>query len=291
MGRVAHATTADLDDAMDTALRGLETWSAMTTWDRGAIMKKSADILRSRARDLGTAMTREQGKPLAQATAEVERSADFMEWGGEQARRITTQVLTGREPGNRIAIETHPIGVVAAFTPWNFPMALAAKKFAGALGAGCAIPPANARRVEAISELVEDARGRGADILTGGERIGNTGTFYKPTVLTNVPADAKILHEEPFGPVAPILRFGDEAEMLDRANGLPFGLSGYLFTDDPVRQRRLSDALKVGTLGVNDVQTHLPEVPLGGWKESGYGTEGGQQILQPYQKTKFVSYR
>lgn len=443
IGRVAHATTGDLDLAMDTALRGLEEWSAVTPWERGAILQASARILRERKSTLGLEMTREQGKPLREAMAEVDRSADFMEWGGEQARRIVGDALVGRDRENRIVIEKHPIGVVAAFTPWNFPMALAAKKFAGALGAGCSIickpseetpasviglvralldagvPPSavgvvfgvpsevssymiearqidkitftgsipvgkllaaaagrvmkpvtmelgghapvivcndvdvdavadfltlkkfanagqiclsptrffveskvhdrfvarlvanagklrvgpgtdedtqmgplvSARRVEAISDLVEDARARGADIPVGGQRIGNIGNFYAPTVLTNVPDDARILHEEPFGPVAPVIHFDDEADMLGRANGLPFGLSAYLFTNDAARQRRLSTALKVGTVGINDVPTHLPEVPLGGWKESGYGTEGGQQILAPYQKTKYVSHR
>ncbi|MER8550742.1 NAD-dependent succinate-semialdehyde dehydrogenase [Mesorhizobium sp. M0976] len=443
IGAVAHASTADLDLALSTAVRGLSEWSAKTPWERGAILKKSADLLRARKDELGLAMTQEQGKPLREAMAEVDRSADFMEWAGEQARRVIAEGLIGRDPSNRITIERHPIGVVAAFTPWNFPMALAAKKFAGALGAGCAIlckpseetpasvlglvralldagvtpaavgvvfgvpsevssylipapeiakitftgsipvgkllaaaagkamkpvtmelgghapvivckdtdpealadylvpkkffnagqicicptrffvesevhdrfvdrfventkklrvgdgtlddtqmgPLASPKRREAISDLVEDARARGAAILTGGERIGNIGNFYAPTVLKDVPADARILREEPFGPLAPIIRFDDEAEMLRQANGLEYGLSGYLFTNDAKRQRRLSDSLQVGTIGINDIPTHIPEVPLGGWKESGYGTEGGQTILEPYQKTKFVSQR
>ena len=443
IGRVAHATRADLDLAMDTAVRGLAEWSTVTPWERGRILRVAGDILRARRREIGRALTREQGKPIRDAVAEVDRTADFLEWGGEQARRITAQALLGREADNRIVIEHHPIGVVAAFTPWNFPMALAAKKFAGALGAGCSIvckpseetpgpvlelaralieagvpsaavgvvfgvpadvssymiparqiakitftgsipvgkllaaeagramkpvtmelgghapvivcedvdpeavadfvapkkfansgqiclsptrffvhrsvhdrfvarfadiasrirvgpgtdddtqmgPLANLRRLEAVSDLVEDARRGGAIVRSGGERVGNAGYFYAPTVLTDVPEHARVLHEEPFGPLAPVLVFDDEAEMLERANGLDFGLSGYLFTADPARQRRLSDALQVGTVGVNDVPTHLPEVPLGGWKESGYGTEGGQQILAPYQKTKFVSHR
>ncbi|PWE53362.1 NAD-dependent succinate-semialdehyde dehydrogenase [Metarhizobium album] len=442
-GRVTHAGKQDLDDAMNIAVRGLAEWSAVPTWERGTILHRSAAILRERKETLGLAMTREQGKPLREAIAEVDRSADFMEWGAEQARRITGDVLTGRDLANRIVIETHPIGVVAAFTPWNFPMALAAKKFAGALGAGCSIickpsqetpgsvlglvqalldagvhpaavgvvfgapadvsshminasqiskitftgsipvgkmlaaeagkvmkpvtmelgghapvivckdmdpeatadflvtkkftnagqiclsptrffvesevhdrfverfvaraakirvgagtaeesqmgPLASVRRVQAISDLVEDARAKGATIATGGQHMGNSGYFYAPTVLTDIPPEARILHEEPFGPVAAILRFDDEAEMVHQANSLEFGLSAYLFTNDAARQRRLADAMKVGTVGVNDVPTHLPEVPLGGWKESGYGTEGGQQILTPYQKTKFVSYR
>lgn len=443
IGSVAHASRADLDRALETSVRGLKEWSRRTPWDRGAILKKAADLLRERKNELGYAMTLEQGKPLREAIAEVDRSADFLEWGGEQARRITADGLMGRDPDNRITIERHPIGVVAAFTPWNFPMALAAKKFGGALGAGCSIickpsedtpasvlglakalldagvppaaiavvygvpaevssylipapqvakitftgsipvgkmlaaaagremkpvtmelgghapvivcndndpikladylvpkkffnagqicisptrffvedevydrfvdrfvettamisvgdgtlqesqmgPLANGRRLDAISDLVEDARRKGATVRTGGGRIGNIGYFYAPTVLTDVPADAKVLNEEPFGPVVPIIRFKDEDDMLRQANGLEYGLSGYLFTNDAKRQRRLSDALHVGTVGVNDIPTHIAEVPLGGWKSSGYGTEGGQTILEPYQKTKFVSAR
>ena len=111
-------------------------------------------------------------------------------------------------------------------------------------------PLANERRVQAVSELVEDARARGAMVAAGGGRIGNHGFFYAPTVLTDVPEDAEILSSEPFGPVAPILPFADEAAMLDRANGLEFGLSAYVFTNDAARQRRLKDALQFGSVGI-----------------------------------------
>lgn len=441
IGRVAHASTGDLDEALAAAARGLREWSAVSPWQRGAILKSAADRLRADVDTAARTLTREQGKPLAEARVEVIRSAEFLEWGGEQARRIAGRTLRGRDADNRIEIETHPIGVVAAFTPWNFPMALAAKKFAGALGAGCSIickpseetpgsvltmakalleagvppaaiavvfgrpdevsnhlipapvvakitftgsipigkllaaaagavmkpvtmelgghaptivcadvdpekaadvlarakfanagqiclsptrffveesvrdrftarlaeharawrvgdgtmpetqmgPLANARRVQAIEHLVENARGCGATVAAGGSRIGNRGFFYAPTVLTDVPDNAEILHSEPFGPVAPILPFTDEEAMLEQANGLEFGLSAYVFTNDAGRQRRLKDGLCFGTIGINQFATHLPEVPLGGWKESGYGTEGGIEILAPYQKTKFVS--
>lgn len=443
IGRVAYASTADLDEALAVASRGLREWGAVPPWQRGAILKGAADRLRADLDPLARAMTLEQGKPLAEARAEITRSAEFLEWGGEQARRITGQTLQGRDPENSIAVETHPIGVVAAFTPWNFPMALAAKKFAGALGAGCSIickpseetpgsvlglakallnagvppaaiavvfgrpedvsgylvparavakitftgsiavgkllaaaagkvmkpvtmelgghaptivcgdvdpekaadflarakfanagqiclsptrffvegnvlerftsrmvehakawrvgdgmdpqtqmgPLANERRLHAVSNLVEDARRRGATVAAGGERIGNAGFFYAPTILTDLSGDAEILRDEPFGPVAPILPFTDEEAMLEQANSLEFGLSAYVFTNDAARQRRLKDTLQFGSIGLNDVVTHPPEVPLGGWKESGYGTEGGTGILQPYQKTKFVSAR
>jgi succinate-semialdehyde dehydrogenase/glutarate-semialdehyde dehydrogenase len=443
IGKVVRASLADIDEAIASAKRGLGQWSAIAPWERGAILKRAAENLRANGEEAARAITSEQGKPLVESKEEVGRSADFLEWAGEQARRVEGRTLHGRDPGNRIEIETHPIGVVAAFSPWNFPMALAAKKFAGALGAGCSIickpaqetpgsvlalakalldagvtpsaiavvpgdagtvssrliesphiakvtftgsipigkllaaaagkamkpvtmelgghaptivcgdvdpekvadllakakfknagqiclspsrffveqklvkkftarlaeharswrvgdgldpqtqmgPLTNERRLQAVSRLVNDARDRGAKILAGGERIGKVGYFYAPTVMTDVPDDAQILHEEPFGPIVPILPFQDEDEMLARANGLEFGLSSYIFTNDSVRQRRILDALQYGIVGVNDVVTHHAEVPLGGWKESGIGTEGGIEILAPYQKTRFVSLR
>jgi len=443
IGRVACVSAADLDEALAVAARGFREWNAVPPWQRGAILKRAADVLRADIDNVARTMTCEQGKPLAEAREEIERSADFLEWGGEQARRISGRIMRGRDSGNRIEIEVHPVGVVAAFTPWNFPMALAAKKFAGALGAGCAIickpsqetpgsvlaigkalleagatpsalavilgsaslvsnhlinspivakvtftgsipigkklaaaaaqamkpvtmelgghaptiicgdvdpektadilargkfrnagqiclspsrffveanivdrfaarmaehakawrvgdgmdpntqmgPLANARRLDAVSELVEDARSRGATVLAGGRRIGTRGYFYAPTVLTDVPDDASILREEPFGPVVPILPFTSENSMLERANSLEFGLASYVFSNDPSRQRKILDALQFGITGINDVVTHPPEVPLGGWKESGIGTEGGIEILEPYQKSRYVSFR
>jgi succinate-semialdehyde dehydrogenase/glutarate-semialdehyde dehydrogenase len=443
IGKTARATAEDLDEVLAVAERGLAQWQAVIPWERGRIMIDAANRLRNDIEPIARILTLEQGKTLLEAKGEIERSADFLEWGGEEARRITGRILQGRDNGNRVEIETSAIGVVAAFTPWNFPMAQAAKKFAGALGAGCSIickpsqeapgsviamakalldagvPPAaiaivfgnsnmisshliaspiiakvsftgsipigkllataagkamkpvtmelgghaptiicgdvnpeetadflakakfknagqiclspsrfyveesiyerfvarmtehakawrvgdgldpntqmgpivSERRLNAIINLVEDARSKGATILTGGQRIGTKGYFFPPTVITNLPADALVLHEEPFGPIVPIIPFTSETEVLELANGLEFGLSAYVFTNDTVRQRRIANALQYGAIGLNDVVTHHPEVPLGGWKESGIGTEGGLEILRPYQKTKFVSIR
>lgn len=441
IGRVAYGSPSDIENAIETARRGFQSWQTVSPWERGRILKDAAGIIRRDTDRIARVLTLEQGKILAQARDEVHRAADFIEWGGEQARRIAGRNVPGRQPGQRIEVQPHPIGVVAALTPWNFPMALAAKKFAGALAAGCAIickpsqetpgcvlamgealleagvhpealavvfgdanqvsnqliespvirkvtftgsipigkrlaaaaglqmkpvtmelgghapvvvcrdmdpeataellarakftnagqiclcpsrffveesiaerftarfaevaaglkvgdgmdpstevgPLANDRRVEAIARLVEDARERGSRIVAGGSRVGNRGYFYAPTVLADVPDDAAILHEEPFGPVAPILQFRDEEAMLQAANGLEFGLSAYVFTHDGVRQRRLVDALHYGAVSVNGSLTHLPEAPLGGWKDSGIGTEGGIEILEPYTITKHVN--
>lgn len=441
IGKVAYGSPTDIEAALETARRGLQSWQAVPAWERGRILKEAAGIIRRDIDRIAEMLTLEQGKILAQARDEVHRAADFIEWGGEQARRIAGRIVPGRQVGQRIEVQPHPIGVVAALTPWNFPMALAAKKFAGALAAGCAIickpsqetpgcvlalgeallqagvhpaalavvfgdanqvstqliespviskitftgsipigkrlaaaaglhmkpvtmelgghapvvvcsdvdpeataellvrakftnagqiclcpsrffveesiaerfasrfaevaanlktgdgmdpatevgPLANERRVQAIARLVDDARDRGARVLAGGNRVGNHGYFYAPTVLTNVSDEAALLHEEPFGPVAPILPFRDEEAMLHAANGLEFGLSAYVFTQDGKRQRRLVDALQFGAVSVNGSLTHLPEAPLGGWKDSGIGTEGGIEILEPYTISKHVN--
>lgn len=443
IGQVAYASREDLAQAVAVSASGFLQWAAVAPWERGRILKRAADILRADMEAAALTITREQGKPLVQARLEVARSADFLEWGGEEARRISDRVLAGRGPGSRVEIQTHPIGVVASFTPWNFPMALAAKKFAGALGAGCSVvckpsqetpgsvlvlartlleagvapaavtvvfgepqqvsdyliaapevaklsftgsipigkrlaaaagarvktvsmelgghapvivcddvdpewaadmlvqakfhnagqfclspsrfyvespiverfterfvartralkvgpgadptsemgPLANARRLSAMIAMIEDARSRGAQVLTGGERLAGGGFFYAPTVLANVPEDAAILNEEPFGPAAPILPFTDEARMLRLANRPEFGLAAYVVTHDLNRQRRLIDALEYGVVGVNGPIVHHPEAALGGWKESGIDTEGGPEILRPYQRSKHLSLR
>ena len=441
-GQVARASVEDIDNAIGIAERGLSEWAAVLPWERGRILIRAASILRERIDGAARTITLEQGKPFAEARAEVERSADFLEWGGEQARRLTGRIVAGRTAGARIEIEHHPIGVVAAFSPWNFPMALAAKKFAGALGAGCAIiakgaeetpgsilaiaqalldagvtpaavavlsgdaemissrllaspvvrklsftgsipvgkllaetagrymkpvtmelgghapvivcadvdpraaadimvaakfanagqiclsptrffveapiakaftdrfveraaqlrlgdgmapetqmgPLANKRRVDAIQRLVDDASARGAKIITADQAPNNGGYFYSPTVLCGVAGDAAVLHEEPFGPVAPILPFSDEGQMLKEANGLEFGLASYIMTNDETRRRRLTDALAYGAVSVNGSLTHLPETPLGGWGDSGIGVEGGPEILAPYLRQKHIAF-
>lgn len=443
IGRAARASAVDVDEALEVALHGQREWSAMPPWRRGEILKKGADRLRANVESIAKTMTLEQGKPIHESREEIQRSADFIEWAGEEARRIAGRIIQGRDMENRLEIEVHPVGPVAAFTPWNFPMALAAKKFAGALGAGCSIickpasetpgsvlaiaralldagvtpeaisvlcgdaaqissrliespviakvtftgsipigkriaeqagrfmkpttmelgghapaiicgdvdpiwaadylaaakfknagqiclspsrffveksiasaftarlverartwrvgsgfntdtqmgPLINERRLAAISALAEDARARGATVAAGGKRIGTTGYYYAPTVLTDVPPDATILHDEPFGPIVPVLPFDDEELMLHQANALPFGLASYVFTCDEKRMRRIIGALQYGCVGVNDMLTHPADVPLGGWKESGIGTEGGIEILEPYQKTRFISMR
>ncbi len=150
-----HASAADIDAAVASAEVGLRQWKQVPQWERGAILIRAAGLLRERRQAIAEILTQEQGKPIAEAIGEVERAADFIEWGGEQARRIAGRLIDGRDAGNRIEIRKEPVGVVAAFAPWNFPVVLTAKKLAGLLAAGCScvVKPAEETPGSAI-ELV-----------------------------------------------------------------------------------------------------------------------------------------
>jgi succinate-semialdehyde dehydrogenase/glutarate-semialdehyde dehydrogenase len=151
-------------------------------------------------------------------------------------------------------------------------------------------PLANPRRVIAMEGFIADARDRGAKVATGGKRIGNQGNFFEPTVLTDVPESARIMNEEPFGPVAVMLRFRDVDDVLARANKLPFGLASYAFTRNANTVTKVADALESGMVTVNHFGIALPETPFGGIKDSGFGHEGGSEGLQVYMQAKFVSH-
>jgi succinate-semialdehyde dehydrogenase/glutarate-semialdehyde dehydrogenase len=136
--------------------------------------------------------------------------------------------------------------------------------------------------------FVADARKRGARIETGGGRHGNQGFFFAPTVVTDIPDDARLMTEEPFGPVAPITPFKSFDEVVERANALPFGLAAYTFTQSTKTANLISDALEAGMIGVNSLAISTPETPFGGVKESGYGHEGGLEGLEAYTNKKLV---
>jgi succinate-semialdehyde dehydrogenase/glutarate-semialdehyde dehydrogenase len=150
-------------------------------------------------------------------------------------------------------------------------------------------PLANPRRLDAMESFVNDAKDRGGKVVTGGSRHGNQGFFYQPTVITDVPDDSKIMTEEPFGPVAPIVPFKTFDEVVERANSLQFGLAAYAFTTSDKNASAISDALQSGMVGINSVAISTPETPFGGIKESGYGSEGGIEGLQAYMNIKFIS--
>ncbi len=437
---LCHAGPVDLDRALASAARGLEEWSAKSAWERGTIMRRGADLIRSRARDLAHQLTVEQGKPIAEAMGEIDRAADFLEWGAEEGRRIAARTIPNRDGSQFMTVERLPIGVVAALTPWNFPVVLAAKKLGAALGAGCSVvlkpseetpgavcqmieamveaglpgdvvnvvfgvpddisrhliahptitkvtftgsvpvgkllaaragevmkpvtmelgghspvivcgdvniddtvahavnhkfhnsgqvciaptryivqrdiyepflekfaaraseitvgdgldpqtqmgPLANDRRVAAIQRMVSGAVDAGARLVTGGSRIGNQGYFFAPTVLGDVPLDSEIMTTEPFGPVALMVPYEAQADALEIANGVDYGLAGYVYTDDVTARQTIASGIKTGVVGVANGVSHFPEIPLGGWGDSGYGVEGGIEALDPYLKNKLV---
>src|SRR5580693_2870616 len=175
----------------------------------------------------------------------------------------------------------------AAFTE-----AMAAFKVGNGLEPGVQMGPmVNHRRLASVKKLIEDAVSRGANVTTGGQPIEGKGFFFEPTVLTDVPADAAILHEEPFGPVAPVAAFDDLDDALELANSLPFGLAAYAYTDSAATAEKLIAGYEAGILSINHCGGSLPQAPSGGFKESGYGREGGPEGLEGYLVTKRVSHK
>ena len=150
-------------------------------------------------------------------------------------------------------------------------------------------PLVNARRVEAMERFVADAQARGGEVRTGGQRLGNAGFFFEPTVITDVPDDALLMTEEPFGPVAPVVRFSDFDEVIARANSLPFGLAAYAFARSNATVMAVGEALKAGMVGVNTLAISTPETPFGGVRDSGHGQEGGIEGLQAYLDVKLIA--
>jgi len=441
LAALPHASSADLDAALGAAAKGFTLWKATSAYDRSKIMRKAADLLRERHDHVAKVMVLEQGKVYAEARAEVLVSADIIDWYAEEGRRAYGRIVPGRQKGVRQLVLREPVGVVGAFTPWNFPVLTPVRKIAGSLAAGCSIiikaseetpgscvelvkcfvdaglpagvlnlvfgvpanvsehliasdlikkisftgsipvgkhlaglaakgmkratmelgghspvvvfadadaekaadtiaafkyrnagqvcisptrfyvqeasynkflarfteyakaiklgdgldkattmgPLANPRRLDAMEAIVNDAKARGGKIVTGGSRHGNQGFFFQPTVITDIPDDAKIMTEEPFGPVAPIVPFKSFDEVVERANSLPYGLAAYAFTSSGATATAIGDAIQSGMVGVNSVAISTPETPFGGVKESGYGSEGGIEGLEAYTNVKFIS--
>src|SRR5271170_2449617 len=441
LAHLPHASKADLDAALEAAKKGFAVWRGTSAYDRCKIMHKAADLMRERHDAIAKILVQEQGKVYPEARAEVITSADIIEWYAEEGRRAYGRVVPGRGKGLRQIVLQEPVGVVAAFTPWNFPTLTPARKIGGALAAGCSLilkaseetpgacvemvrcfadagvpagvlnlvfgvpaeisehliskddvrkisftgsipvgkhlaqlaakgmkratmelgghspvvvfadadpeksaetiaafkfrnagqvcisptrfyvqepvygrflarfteyakslklgdglekgvtmgPLANARRIDAMESFVKDAKDRGGKVVTGGQRRGNQGYFYEPTVITDLPDDSRLMTEEPFGPLAPVVRFKTMDEVVERANSLPYGLAAYAFTSSAQTATMIGDALQSGMVGVNSIAVSTPETPFGGVKESGYGSEGGLEGLQAYLNTKFIS--
>ncbi|NOR37301.1 MAG: aldehyde dehydrogenase family protein [Woeseiaceae bacterium] len=439
IGRLPHADKSDLDDALAAAETGFKVWSKVPPVERANVLLKAAAIMRERQEEIATAITAEHGKPLAQARLEVIRGCEFFEWDAGEATRTYGRVIPSAQ-GVRYIVHHQPIGTVAAFSPWNFPMSQPCRKVAGAIASGCSIilkaaeetpagalhiaralhdaglppgvlnlvfgtpaeisdylikndqvrlvaftgstavgkhlttlaaqhmtpvlmelgghapvivcedtdveaaaisgafrkmrnagqvctsptrffvhadifdkyteafvrraaetvvgngvdpgvemgPLANDRRVEALAGLVEDAVAQGAELRTGGNRLGGKGYFFEPTVLANVPDAARVMQEEPFGPLAIINPVTSLDDGIEKANSVPYGLAAYGFTNRADYVDRMVEGIEAGNVSINTLEASLPETPFGGVKSSGYGREGGTEGLHNYMITKNV---
>jgi succinate-semialdehyde dehydrogenase / glutarate-semialdehyde dehydrogenase len=442
IGTVEHAEKADLDAALAAAQKGFETWRKVSSYDRSKIMHKAADTLRAKADEIARLMTLEQGKPVGEAKLETLVGADVIDWFAEEARRAYGRTIPARAAGIYQLEIKEPVGPVAAFTPWNFPINQAVRKISMAVAAGCSIiikgpeetpascaalvdafakagvpagvvnlvfgvpaevsayliphpiirkisftgstvvgkqlaslagshmkrvtmelgghapaivfadadldaaakiltankfrnagqvcvaptrfivqepvyekflgkfveaakaikvgdgltegtrmgPLAHARRLDAMEAFVADAVAQGATVETGGRRIGNKGYFFEPTVLTHVPTTARVMNEEPFGPIAIVGSFAEFDDAVKEANRLPYGLASYAYTKSSKTAAALGAAIESGMVSINHHGIALPEVPFGGVKDSGYGSEGGADAIEAYLNTKFITH-
>jgi succinate-semialdehyde dehydrogenase / glutarate-semialdehyde dehydrogenase len=441
LATLAHAERGDLDRALEAAEKGFRIWRKVSAFDRSKVMRRAADLLRERADTIARLLTLEQGKPLPEAKGEVLAAADVIDWFAEEARRAYGRVIPARAEGIYQLVIKEPVGPVAAFTPWNFPINQVVRKLSCALAAGCSIivkapeetpaspaelircfadagvpagvmnlvygvpseiseyliphpiirkmsftgstavgkqlaaiagahmkrvtmelgghapaivfddadidaasrllagakyrnagqvcvsptrvmvqervydrfvegfvqhskalkvgdgldkstnmgPMANPRRIAAMESFIGDAVQHGATVRTGGNRIGNKGNFFEPTVITDVPLDARVMNEEPFGPLAVISRFTSFEDAVTEANRLPYGLASYAYTRSARTANAIAAEVESGMMSINHHGLALPEVPFGGVKDSGYGSEGGLEAIEGYLNTKFVT--
>ena len=440
-GSVACANKADLDEALAAADGGFRNWRRVGALEKSIVLRRAATLLRERKEAIAHVMTIEQGKPLNEARAEITGAADTMEWFAEESRRSYGRVIPSRHEDVSQLVVKEPVGPVAAFTPWNFPLNQAVRKVSAALAAGCSVilkgpeetpascaaligvfadaglpigvvnlvfgvpsqissyliahptirkisftgsttvgkqlaslagahmkrvtmelgghapaivfddadidsavrilsgakfrnagqvcvaptrflvheavfdrfvdglvdtsnrievgngldgkttmgPLANGRRAEAMEALTSDAVALGAIVRTGAERIGNRGYFYKPTVLTDVPKEARMMKEEPFGPVAIVNRFLTYEEAICEANRLPYGLAAYAYTASARTMAQAGRDIQSGMVSINHHGLGLPELPFGGIKDSGYGSEGGVEAMEAYLNSKIIT--
>jgi len=441
IGRLAVARQPDLDAALAAAAQGFENWRKTPSAERAKVMREAARLLRERAAAIAALLTLEQGKPLAEAKAELAAASDIIEWFAEEGRRINGRITPPRMAGQLAQVFKEPVGPVAAFTPWNFPGNQIVRKLSAALATGGSIigkapeetpaapaalirafadaglpagvvnlvyghpaeiseyliahpvirkvtftgstpvgkqlaalagahmkrvtmelgghapvivaedadiakavkiaggakyrnagqvcisptrflvansvrdefekglvatsrgvkvangldegttmgPLANPRRVAAMERLTADAVTRGAQVATGGERIGSAGNFFAPTVIIDAPTDSLVFNEEPFGPMAAVRGFDRIEDAIAEANRLPYGLAAYAFTGSLRTMHLLSEGVQTGMLWINMPAMPVPEMPFGGVKDSGYGSEGGPEALEAYLNTKSVT--
>lgn len=443
VGSAAQAGAEDAAAAIVAANAGFEVWRRTGPWERSAVIRRIGALIAERREEIARLITVEIGKPLDQARGEVQMTVDLFDWFADEARRIYGQVIEPRGPGGRQHVVFEPVGVVAAFTAWNFPVLLMSRKIAPALAAGCSIicrpaeeapgavlavgrccveagvpagvvniltgqptditpalladssvrkitftgsvpigkllmrqsadtvkrvtmelgghapvivhddvdidavarksvlakfrnagqvcasptrfyvheskadrfaeifaeqarvmrlghgleagvdmgPLATRRRRDAVERMVEEARDSGVKAVAGAARPAHLerGYFYEPTVFVDVPEDAAVMRDEPFGPIATISRFSSFDDVVRRANGLEYGLSGYVFTGSLARAHETAAALRVGVVGINTFVASNAETPFGGVKQSGFGREGGALGIRDYLDAKFIN--
>jgi succinate-semialdehyde dehydrogenase / glutarate-semialdehyde dehydrogenase len=442
IGKASKASSADVDKALKSAEKGFLVWKKFSPWERAVIIRKIADLIRKKNNELAKWMTLETGKPLAEGMAEVSGSADIFEWNAEETKRIYGQTVQSRFQDTRVIINYEPVGVVAALSPWNFPLVLAARKISTALAAGCSVickpdvitpgtvmelvdiinqcgvppgvvnllsgdpasiatqlissdvvkkisltgstrvgkiilrqaaekiqrvtmelsghapfivyedaniekatdiaisakyrnngqvcispsrfyiheskkdqfakifvektlklkigngmnkdvqlgPITTKKRLEEIEKLVELTKKEGAKVLCGGKRPSgfNKGYFYEPTVFDNVKDNFRIMAEEPFGPLTPLLTFKSFDEVIKKANNQAAGLAAYVCTKSIELANKTSEALETGMVAVNTPFISNAETPFGGIKQSGYGREGGSMGIKDYLNIKYT---
>jgi succinate-semialdehyde dehydrogenase/glutarate-semialdehyde dehydrogenase len=235
------------------------------------------------------------GQHMKRVTMELGGHAPAIVFADAQVERAA-KMLAGakfRNAGQVCVSPTRFLVHESVFEPFveAFSAAAAAVKVGNGLDPQTRMGPlANARRLSAMERLVADALERGARLRTGGARIGEVGNFFQPTVLTGVPTDARIMNEEPFGPVAPILSFKSFEEVVAEANRLPWGLAAYAYTSSHRTAAEIAAAFETGMVSINHQGLALPETPFGGVKDSGYGSEGGAEALEAYLVTKFITH-
>ena len=439
LGELPLVDTADLDRALQAADRGYRLWKKSTAEERGRVLKGAANLIRQRVEHIARVATLEEGKTLPETRIEALVTANLFEFYGEECRRTYGRVLV-RPTGTRSMVVKEPVGPVAAFAPWNFPIANPGRKLGAPIAAGCSVilkpaeeapasaievvralldaglppgvcqlvfgvpdevsrhllaspiirklsftgstavgkhlltlaaatvkrttmelgghspvivfddadlgrtvemlatakfrnsgqvcvsptrfyiqegiydsfvkafaervrkvnvgdglldtshmgPMANSRRPAAMETFIADATSHGAKVHTGGERHGKEGLFFQPTVISDVPLHARIMNEEPFGPVAVLAPFATFDEVVEKANRLPYGLAAYAFTESAKRAMLIGDAIESGMVGINAVVMAAVDSPFGGVKESGFGSEDGPEGLAACLVTKTI---
>ncbi|MEO3433180.1 NADP-dependent succinate-semialdehyde dehydrogenase [Inquilinus sp. CAU 1745] len=440
IGTVPDCGADETRRAIEAANRAWPAWRRKTAKERAAILRRWHDLMMENQEDLARLMTLEQGKPLAESKGEIAYAASFLEWFGEEGKRVYGDTIPPHMPDRRIVVTKEPVGVVAAITPWNFPAAMITRKAGPALAAGCPIvikpatqtpysafamaelaeragvpkgivsvltggakaiggemtsspivrkltftgstavgkllmeqcagtvkkvsmelggnapfivfddadldkavegaiqskyrntgqtcvcanrifvqdgvyeafnaklaeavkkikvadgmedgaqlgPLIDMKAVEKVEEHIQDAVAKGGRLVVGGSRHDLGGTFFQPTLVTDVTTDMKVMKEETFGPLAPVFRFSDEEQAVAMANDTEFGLAAYFYSRDIGRVWRMSEALEYGIVGINTGIISTEVAPFGGMKESGVGREGSKYGIDDYLEVKYL---